>query len=84
VSELLDPISLFVGLTGRNLMEQAARYLLWGEGEVGLMVYKILLRYWDWTPEDDLRPTIFLMSEGSHTTEPTHHAQRRRSAAGDE
>lgn len=66
VSELLDPLSLFIGLTGTNLMTQAARYLLWGEGEVGLMVYKILLRYWEWTPEkNDLRPRIFLMSEGS-------------------
>ncbi|MBK7644404.1 MAG: hypothetical protein IPJ19_15410 [Planctomycetes bacterium] len=66
LSELLDPVSLFIGLTGDNLMSQAVRYLLWGEGEVGLMVYKILLRYWDWTVEkDDVRPRIFLMSEGS-------------------
>lgn len=64
VSELLDPLSLFLGLTGKNLMSQATRYLLWGEGEVGLMVYKILLRYWEWTPgDDDVRPRIFLMSE---------------------
>lgn len=64
ISELLDPISLFLGLTGQNLMSQATRYLLWGEGEVGLMVYKILLRYWEWTPgDDDVRPRIFLMSE---------------------
>lgn len=64
ISELLDPISLFLGLTGKNLMGQATRYLLLGEGEVGLMVYKILLRYWEWTPgEDDVRPRIFLMSE---------------------
>jgi len=66
VSELLDPRSLFIGLTGTNLMTQAARYLLWGEGEVGLMVYKILLRYWEWTAEEeDVRPRIFLMSEGT-------------------
>ncbi len=64
VSELLDPISLFLGLTRRNLMGQAARYLVWGEGETGIMVYKILLRYWEWTAEDDdVRPLIFLMSE---------------------
>lgn len=64
ISELIDPISVFLGLTGENLMTQAARYLLWGEGEVGLMVYKILLRYWEWTPgEDDVRPRIFLMSD---------------------
>jgi hypothetical protein len=23
----------------------------------------ILLRYWDWTPEEDVRPMIFLMSD---------------------
>ena len=53
ISELLDPISLFLGLTRQNLMTQALRYLLWGEGEIGLMVYKILLRYWEWTPGDE-------------------------------
>jgi hypothetical protein len=63
VSELLDPTSLFLGLTGRNLMSQSFRYLLLGEGETGLMVYKILLQYWEWTPEDDVRPRIFLMGE---------------------
>jgi hypothetical protein len=63
VSELIDPISIFLGLTRENLMDQALRYLLWGEGESGLMVYAILLRYWKWTPEDDIRPLIFLMSE---------------------
>src|SRR5206468_8597540 len=63
ISELIDPIRLFLSLTGENQMAQALRYLLWGEGEVGLMVYKILLRYWQWTPEEDVRPIIFLMSD---------------------
>jgi hypothetical protein len=63
ISELIDPISLFLGLTRQNLITQALRYLFWGEGETGLMVYTILLRYWDSTPEDDVRPLIFLMSE---------------------
>ena len=63
VSEVIDPISIFIGLTRRGLMAQAARYLLFGEGETGLMVYTILLRYWDWTPEEDVRPLIFLMSD---------------------
>ncbi|MCC6811493.1 MAG: hypothetical protein IT381_28950 [Deltaproteobacteria bacterium] len=63
ISELIDPISLFLGLTRQNLMTQALRYIFWGEGETGLMVYTILLRYWDSTPEDDVRPLIFLMSE---------------------
>jgi hypothetical protein len=63
VSECIDPISVFIGLTRRDLMAQALRYLLFGEGETGLMFYTILLRYWDWTPEDDVRPLIFLMSD---------------------
>jgi hypothetical protein len=63
VSELIDPISIFLGLTRRNLMTQALRYLFFGEGETGLMVYTILLKYWEWTPEEDVRPLIFLMSE---------------------
>jgi hypothetical protein len=63
VSEIIDPISIFIGLTRRSLMAQAIRYLLFGEGETGLMVYTILLRYWDWTPEADVRPFIFLMSD---------------------
>jgi hypothetical protein len=63
VSEAIDPISIFIGLTRRDLMAQAARYLLFGEGETGLMVYTILLRYWELTPEEDVRPLIFLMSD---------------------
>jgi hypothetical protein len=63
VSELIDPCSIFLGLTRRNLMDQALRFLLFGEGETGLMVYAILLRYWEWTPEDDVRPLIFMMSD---------------------
>jgi hypothetical protein len=62
LSEILDPISVFFELTRGDLMHQAVRYLLWGEGEIGLMVYAILLRYWRWTIEDDLRPNIYLMS----------------------
>ncbi len=63
VSEALDPISIFIGLTRRGLMGQAVRFLMFGEGETGLMVYTILLRYWDWTQEEDVRPLIFLMSD---------------------
>jgi hypothetical protein len=39
------------------------KFLLLGEGETGLMVYTILLRYWESTPEDDVRPLIMLMSD---------------------
>ncbi|MCK6551627.1 hypothetical protein L6R52_37690, partial [Myxococcota bacterium] len=63
ISELIDPISLFLGLTQQNLVTQSLKYIIWGEGETGLMVYMILLRYWKWTTEEeDVRPNIFLMS----------------------
>jgi len=62
VSELIDPIGVFLALGRRNLMRQAVGCLFWGEGEVALLVYTILLRYWRSTPEDDVRPRIFLMS----------------------
>jgi hypothetical protein len=63
VSEIIDPISVFIALTRGSRMAQAIRYRLFGEGETGLMVYTILLRYWDWTPEADVRHFIFLMSD---------------------
>jgi hypothetical protein len=63
VSEAIDPISIFIGLTRRGLMSQAFRYVLFGEGETGLIMYTILLRYWQWTPEEDVRPLIYLMSD---------------------
>jgi len=44
-------------------MTQSLRFLLFGEGETGLLVYTILLKYWASTPEEDVRPLIFLMSE---------------------
>ena len=63
LSESIDPISIFLGLTRKNLVAQSLRFLLWGEGETGLLVYAILLRFWVMTPEEDVRPLIFLMSE---------------------
>lgn len=61
IEELLNPISMALGLTRRNLMKQSLDYLFWGEGETGLMVYSILVRYWEWTHRTDT-PRIFLMS----------------------
>ncbi|MBI3207626.1 MAG: hypothetical protein HYZ37_01840 [Candidatus Solibacter usitatus] len=63
LSELVDPVSIFLGLSRKNLLYQALQFLLFGEGETGLMVYTILLRYWEWTPQDDVRPLIFMMSD---------------------
>jgi hypothetical protein len=63
ISELIDPLRLFLGLSRQNLVSQATRYLFLGEGETGVMVYTILVRYWEWTPEEDVRPLVFLMSD---------------------
>ncbi len=63
VSEQLDPKAIFLGLSRGNSMAQALKYLLWGEGEVGVLVYEILVRYWESTPEEDVRPLIFLVSD---------------------
>jgi hypothetical protein len=63
LSELLNPISIVLGLTRRNLMQQSLNYLLWGEGEIGLLVYSILVRYWEFTNRTEAHPLILLMSE---------------------
>jgi hypothetical protein len=63
VSELIDPVRVFLGLSRQNLVSQGLRFLVFGEGETGIMVYTILLRYWESTPEEDVRPMIFLMSD---------------------
>ena len=63
LSETIDPISIFIGLSRQHPMTQAFRYLLLGEGETGLMLYTVLVRYWESTPEDDVRPLIFLISD---------------------
>jgi hypothetical protein len=63
LSETLHPRSIFLGLSRQNMMRQSFKYFLLGEGEVGLMVYAILQKYWAMTPQDDERPCIFLMSD---------------------
>ena len=63
ISEELDPVSLFLTLTGEQPMRQSLRYLVWGEGEVGRHVYEVLLKHWRATPEDDVRPHIFLLNQ---------------------
>lgn len=63
LSEELHPISIVIGLSRQNLMRQSIRYFLLGEGETGLMVYAVLQKFWESTPEDDERPLILLMSD---------------------
>lgn len=63
LSEQIDPIAIYLGLARKNAMEQALSYLLLGEGEIGVITYKVLIQYWADTPEDDVRPLVFLLSE---------------------
>ncbi|APJ02667.1 APC family permease [Silvanigrella aquatica] len=63
ISEQIDPIAIYLGLARKNAMEQAISYVLFGEGEIGILTYKVLVQYWESTEEDDVRPVIFLMSE---------------------
>lgn len=63
LSELLDPKTIVLGLTRRNLMQQSLAYALWGEGEIGLGVYSILVQYWEFTGRNSGLPRILLMSE---------------------
>ncbi len=62
LTELVEPAGLFLDLTGQNLMSQAAKYIFMGEGETGLMVYTILLHYWEWAGKKASRPPLYLMS----------------------
>jgi hypothetical protein len=45
----------------RYPLNQALKYLLFGTGEVGLMVYEILTAYWKTRPVEE-RPHLFLMA----------------------
>lgn len=62
ISEQLSPISIYLGLARKNAMEQSFSYLFFGEGEIGIITYKVLVQYWEKVKED-VRPMIFLMSE---------------------
>ena len=61
LAEVLNPISVVLGLTQRNLMKQALAFVLFGEGEIGLLVYSVLVKFWQAHPKPD-RPLLFLMS----------------------
>jgi hypothetical protein len=67
ISELLDPISIVIGLAHRTLMKQSLEYLLFGEGETGLLVYSILVRYWEAIKRVSGLPLILLVSESGYT-----------------
>lgn len=65
ICEQLHPNSVCLGLARKNAMEQALSYILFGEGEIGILTYKVLVQYWEnsKTVSPHTRPVIFLISE---------------------
>ena len=61
LTDALDPISVILGLTQRNVMKQALAFVFWGEGETGLIAYSVLVKFWEANPRPD-HPLLFLMS----------------------
>jgi hypothetical protein len=57
----LNPVSVILGLTQRNVMRQALAVVLWGEGEIGLVVYSVLVKFRQANPKPD-HPLLFMMS----------------------
>ena len=62
LTDALNPISVILGLTQRNLMKQSLAFVFLGEEETGLLVYSVLVKYWEVNPKPD-HPLLFLMSE---------------------
>ncbi|MGC2108245.1 MAG: hypothetical protein WA655_01930 [Candidatus Korobacteraceae bacterium] len=79
ISELLQPRSVVLGLTHRTLMKQSLEYLLFGEGETGLLVYSILIRYWESVKRTVGLPLILLVSESSYVDQ----SEREKTAAAE-
>jgi hypothetical protein len=61
LTDELNPSSVVLGLTRRNVMKQSLSFVLWGEGETGLLVYSVLVKFWAANPKPD-HPLLFLMS----------------------
>jgi len=61
LTDVLNPISVILGLTQRNVMKQSLAFVLWGEGETGLVVYSVLVKFWEVNPKPR-HPLLFLMS----------------------
>ncbi|MGH9511811.1 MAG: hypothetical protein ACRD2U_06705 [Terriglobales bacterium] len=62
VSIKLKAKNIILGLAAeKSPLVQALRYVSFGTGEVGMMVYEILTNYWQERPEAE-RPTLFLMA----------------------
>lgn len=61
LTDMLGPVSVILGLTQRNVMKQSLAFVLWGEGETGLLVYSVLVKFWEANPKPQ-HPSLFLMS----------------------
>jgi hypothetical protein len=61
LTDVLNPISVILGLTQRNMMKQSLAFVMWGEGETGMVVYSVLVKFWQANPKPD-HPLLFLMS----------------------
>ena len=60
---------MVLGLTHRTLMRQSLEYIFFGEGETGLLVYSILVRYWEAMRRVSGLPLILLVSESEYRPE---------------
>ena len=66
ISEQLEPNSICLGVVDQNSFEQAFSYVLFGEGEIGMQTYKVLVKYWEHLQPKKLKrekPLIMLISE---------------------
>ncbi len=63
LGQQLQPIAIYLVLSGQNLMRQSFRYFLLGEGETGLMVYTILQHLWEAAKAPQEHPRLFLVSD---------------------
>lgn len=61
LTDELNPTSVILGLTQRNVMKQSLAFVFLGQGEIGVLVYSVLVKYWEANPKPD-RPMLFLMS----------------------
>ena len=59
----LHPAAIYIRLSRQNLIRQSFRYVVFGEGETGLMVYTILQHLWASARAGEERPRLFLLSD---------------------
>ncbi len=69
IIDQLMPNTVYLGLARKNAMEQALSYVLFGEGEIGILTYKVLVQHWESEKgkrkkgPQKVRPVILLISE---------------------